>query len=229
MKLRPLLVLLLFVVSAGILGWIYYAATQDSPTPDSSPWQETISDLDACSRHKHIKSAQYDHFAKIADQEHRPDAACLFRAMAMSERVHENNCATAIVRLGGSYQPPTKVVAFDGSTPENITRSLTYEYQTLGDPRGADIRRAIVKGNRYAARMLIWAAAGDMRHIALMEALQKAPAPSPKSREAAKANGQKTWLTYTVCPECGNIYITEYADAFCPFCTTESSKFVKFD
>lgn len=109
MKVRPLLILLLFVVSTGILVWIYFAALRGQRAPHRRQWTETLADLDACCRHKHIKSRQYDHFAETARTEQRPGAEHLFRAMAFSARLQEYNCANAIVRLGGRYTPPEKV------------------------------------------------------------------------------------------------------------------------
>ena len=102
MKVRPLLILLLFVVSTGILVWIYFAALRGQRAPHRRQWTETLADLDACCRQKHIKSKQYDHFAETARAEQRPGAEQLFRAMAFSARLHEYNCANAIVRLGGN-------------------------------------------------------------------------------------------------------------------------------
>ena len=107
MKGRPLLVLLLFAASAVILAGMYYAATREGTTTRQDKWAGVLSDLDACSRRKHVKSAQYDHFAGIARQEREHDAERLFRAMAHAERLQEYNCANAIVRLGGRYAPPT--------------------------------------------------------------------------------------------------------------------------
>ena len=113
MKVRPLLILLLFVVSTGILVWIYFAALRGQRAPHRRQWTETLADLDACCRQKHIKSKQYDHFAETARAEQRPGAEHLFRAMAFSARLHEYNCANAIVRLGGRYTPPEKVTVLD--------------------------------------------------------------------------------------------------------------------
>lgn len=140
MKLRLGLILLLFVASAGILVWLYYAATREPRSPKGSPWAETLADLDACCRRKHVKSVQYDHFADIAADEKRHTAERLFRAMAFSERLQENNCATAILRLGGHYTPPGKIVIFGGTTDGNIERSIAYERQAYAGHGGADIR-----------------------------------------------------------------------------------------
>lgn len=218
MKLRPFIILLLFVVSAGILVWIYHTARHVPKEPKTSRWAETLSDLDACGRRKHVKSVQYDHFADIADEEHRHEAARLFRAMALSERLQEHNCADAIVRLGGSYLPPAKVVVFRSTTEDNLRRSIDYERQTLRNRHGEEIDRAIDKGNRYAARVLTWAAAGDLRHQALMEY---------SLFTHAHPDGHATG--YCVCPTCGNIYTESYCDPYCPFCLTAGREFIRFD
>lgn len=217
MKLRLGLILLLFVASAGILVWLYYAATREPRFPKGSPWAETLADLDACCRRKHVKSVQYDHFADIAADEKRHTAERLFRAMAFSERLQENNCATAILRLGGHYTPPGKIVIFGGTTDGNIERSIAYERQAYAGRGGADIRWAMERGNRYAARMLTWAAAGDMRNIVLMGHCRQEDRNAPDTGR------------FAVCPNCGSLYTSEYVDCYCPACLTGSDRFVKFE
>ena len=143
MKLRLVLILLLFAASAGNLVWLYCATAR---TP--RVWAVTLADLDACCRRKHVKSVQYDNFAAIAAGESRPDAERLFRAMAFSERLQEHNCAQAILRLGGSYTPPVRIVQFGGTTDDNLERSIGYERRNLGERHGTEIGRAMRKGNR---------------------------------------------------------------------------------
>lgn len=218
MKLRPLFVLLLFAVSAAVLVWIYHTATHSNRKQQTDLWTETISDLDACCRRKHVKAVQYDHFSKIADEEQQGDASRLFRAMALSERVQEGNCADAILRLSGNYKPPAKVVVFRGTTDGNLERSMAYERQSLQLLGGADIRRALHRGNRYAARVLAWASAGDMRHIVLMEHCRRG-LHDPRSRNPG----------YLVCPVCGNLFAIDYSDPYCPVCLTEDKRFVRFE
>lgn len=173
MKGRPLLVLLLFAASAVILAGMYYAATREGTTTRQDKWAGVLSDLDACSRRKHVKSAQYDHFAGIARQEREHDAERLFRAMAHAERLQEYNCANAIVRLGGRYAPPEHVTVFRGTTDDNLRRSIDFARRPPEELHADDIERALQSGNRYAARVLIWARSGDMRHLALMETCRR--------------------------------------------------------
>ena len=217
MKLRLVLILLLFAASAGILVWLYCAATRTPRVPQASPWSETLADLDACCRRKHVKSVQYDNFAAIAAGESRRDAERLFRAMAFSERLQENNCATAILHLGGHCTPPGKIIIFGGTTDGNLERSVAYERQALGERQGAEIDRAMRKGNRYAARILARAAASDRRNAALMEYCRRIGRHHPDS------------CRFFVCPECGNLYAAEYRDYYCPFCLTGSERFVRFE
>ena len=175
---------------------------------------ETLADLDACCRQKHIKSKQYDHFAETARAEQRPGAEHLFRAMAFSARLHEYNCANAIVRLGGRYTPPEKVTVFRGTTDQNLQRSIDYERRTPDALHAGEIDRALAAGNRYAARVLIWSKAGDVRHRALMA---RYIATGDTGHEAG----------YRICPVCGNIYAAEYCDPFCPQCLTDGREFVR--
>lgn len=219
MKLRPLLILLLFVVSTGILAWIYYTATHGRERTRTNPWTETISDLDACCRRKHVKSLQYDRFAAVANSERHLDAARLFRAMALSDRLQEYNCATVIVRLGGQYKPPEKIMVFHSDTKGNLERSIAYERQQLDQQYGADVDRAVDGGNRYAARALIWAGANDLGHLVLMQHCLTT-GPEKTASEAPY---------YLVCPECGNTYASDYCSAYCPYCLTDGRRFIRVE
>lgn len=217
MKLRLVLILLLFVASVGILVWLYSATTRTPRAPQVSPWTETLTDLDACGRRKRVKSLQYDKFAAIAARESRRNAERLFRAMAFSERLQEHNCAQAILRLGGSYTPPVRIILFEGTTDGNLERSIDYERRTLGERQGTEIGRALRKGNHYAARILARSSAADLRNAVLMERCRQTGQQHPDS------------CRFFVCPECGNIYAAENLDYYCPFCLTDSERFVRFE
>lgn len=216
MKLRPILVLILFVVSAGVLVWFYYAAARPSRKPEAATWSATIADLDACCRRKHVLARQYDRFADIAASEDRRSTEQLFRAMAFSERLQELNCSAAIRRLGGTYTPPERIVLFGGTTDSNLERSADNERLHFGPDRNAEIRQALDRGNRYAARMLIWASAADRRNIALIDRCRRAANDTERCR-------------YAVCPVCGNLYAAEHEDLYCPFCLTDGQRFVRFE
>lgn len=213
MKVRPILVLLLFAGSVGVLGWMYYAVTRPALQATTLRDEEVLRDLDDCCRRKHVKSAQYDHFATIAAAEKEPSAASLFRAMAHSERVQEAQCALIITKLGGSYRPPARILLFRGTTAGNIARSIDYERRSEDTLYRARIARNLHAGNRLAARMLIWASAADLRHRLLLEGCRRT---------------EHATTGYAVCPGCGNIYRQEACDSYCPHCLTQQQRFVRF-
>lgn len=212
-KPHPIPVLLLFAAATAVLVWLLLSGVEDEPPRRAARWAETISDLDACCRRKHVRSEQYDHFAAIAAGERREAAARLFRAMALSARVQEAECAAAIGRLGGRYTPPVKVALFRGATDENLARSLAYERQRLRTAPDIGIARALARGNRLAARALIHAAAGDVRHVVLMERL----------RDGVSAGA------YRLCPRCGNLYEAVSTDPYCPICLTAGRNFIAIE
>ena len=212
MKRNLTLLVLLFAVSAGIFVWLLRATVAAVPKNRKAAWKELIADLDACGRRKHVKAMQYDHFADIAAAEKRHHAERLFRAMAFSEKLQEQNCAVAIRRLGGSYAPPRQVRLFGGPTESNLARSIDAERRSFGQRQVSQIRHAMERGNRYAARILIWASAADRQNIVLMEC-------GDKSEEGR----------FAVCPVCGNLYAAESLDPFCPFCLTDGAEFVRFE
>ena len=212
MKLRLLSILLLFVASVGVLVWLYDGKAFTPPKHSRSSWHEIIVDLEACGRLKHLKARQYKHFAEIAAAEKRPDAERLFRAIAFSEQLQEQNCASAIRRLGGSYTPPPEISLFGGPTDRNLERCLGIERYRFGKRSDAEIRRALSRENRYAARLLIWAAATDLREIFLLE----------------HRTGFET-ESFAVCPGCGNLYSTNHLDHYWPHCLTPGEEFVRFE
>lgn len=73
------------------------------------------------------------------------------------------------------------------------------------------------RGNRYAARMLTWGSAGDMRVIALLEHYRQEDRNAPDTGR------------FAVCPNCGSLYTSEYVDCYCPACLTDSERFVRFE
>lgn len=133
--------------------------------------------------------------------------------MALSARVQEAECAAAIGRLGGRYTPPVKVALFRGATDENLARSLAYERQRLRTAPDIGIARALARGNRLAARALIRAATGDVRHVVLMERL----------RDGVSSGA------YRLCPRCGNLYEAVSTDPYCPICLTAGRNFIAIE
>lgn len=215
MKVRPILLLLLFVGSVGVLGWMYYAVTRPALQQYSQRDATILADLGRCGHHKHAKSVQYEQFAHIADEEHHHATATLFRALAHSERVQEQHCAVVIGRLGGSYTPPQRIIIFRGSTAGNIDRSLGLEATGIDTLLRKQIAHYLKTGNRLVARALIWSAAADLRHYQLLAAYRRWEDDPPAH--------------FSVCPRCGNTYSATAQDDFCPHCLTPETQFVRFE
>lgn len=212
MKSRVWLILLLFIASVGVLVWLYDGKAFTPSRHARSSWHEIVVDLEACGHYKHMKSRQYDRFSEIAAAEGHPEAERLFRAIAYSEHLQEQNLAAAIRRLGGNYAPPREIALFGGRTEENLARCIAFERARFANHSDAGIRRALSRENRYAARLLIWAAAADLREIMLLE-----------RRESRVPEH------FAVCPVCGNLYGSAALDRYCPHCLTAVGEFVLFD
>ena len=118
------------------------------------------------------------------------------------------------MRLFGRYTPPEKVTVFRGTTDQNLQRSIDYERRPPDALHAGEIDRALAAGNRYAARVLIWSKAGDVRHMALRARCIDTGEPGLEA-------------CYRICPVCGNIYAAEYCDPFCPQCLTDGREFVR--
>ena len=212
MKVRPILLLLLLAGSIMVVGWLYYAVTRPALRMQETTSSEVIAELMSCCREKHSHAARYEHFARTAEEEQQAGSAILFRALALSERVQERQVADAIVKLGGEYQPPKRIVLFRGTTPDNLHQSLRHKRRSNDSTHHARIARQLRRGNRLAARVLIWSAAADRRQAALIAS----HLDTPHEREG-----------YLVCPLCGNLYTESAADPYCPHCLTDSHRFVR--
>ncbi len=215
MKLRPLLLLLLFPAILVLVGWLYYGVTRPALQAATDPSEEVLHDLDECCRRKHVKAVQYSYYAEIADSEREARAAALFRAMALSERVQEQHAAAIIGRLGGRYRPPRRIMIFRGTTAGNLRRSLAAERRGADSLHSGRIDRHVRLGNRLCAEALIWCAAADLRHRVVLENCCCDPAH-------IAASGR-----YAVCPHCGNLYEAAASDCYCPHCLTDRRRFIR--
>ena len=103
-----------------------------------------------------------------------------------------------------------------GTTARQVARAIVVERKLHDREAGEMIRRAMEKHNRYAARILTWTAASDLKHLILLEHYQSNAGHFPPDRG------------YAVCPHCGNTFDTAYCDPYCPFCMTADEEFVRY-
>ena len=211
MKLRvPFL--LLSVAVGGVLLWILGSVRRDTP-PHAPYWSRQIEALGRLGSYKHAAAAEYAHYAEAAEAEHATGAAKLFHALAHSEQIHETNCAEAVRRLGGRYAPPVRIVVFRRTTGDNLARALEKERGNYDRYRTGAIDSALSAGNRYAARIMIRIAAGDMRQAELLERFIARPDEGG----------------YTVCPDCGNVCTARHCDHYCPLGQAHEERYFRYD
>jgi rubrerythrin len=158
-------------------------------------------------------STRYTEFAKKAEAEGYMPVASLFRAAAQSEKIHANNHAEVIKKMGGTPKADIQKVDVK-STKENLETALkgeTYERDVM---YAEFLKQAKAENNKPANRTFNFAKSVEAIHAALYsEAL---------ANLAQLKSGQKK--QYYVCPECGNVFVT-LPSAKCPICFTLKEMF----
>lgn len=219
-----------------------------APVSESARHADVLTaDLDACRTAARERRSCYEHYAEQADAERCARAASLFRALARSEHLHEQACMRAAVFFGlESDRMPCAAVPLPevSTTADNLHRSIDDEQRRLGTPRGSATARAIAAGNYYIARTFIWIDGTNRRHIELLEeCLRNLPphdaavgdngadngtvaagASAGVSRGVARAGE----CCYCLCPACGNVWLSDDCDAYCPLCRTPHASFESF-
>ena len=158
-------------------------------------------------------SARYTEFAKKAEADGYMPVASLFRAAAQSEKIHANNHAEVIKKMGGTPKADIQKVEVK-STKENLEAALkgeTYERDVM---YAEFLKQAKAENNKPAIRTFNFAKSVEAIHAALYsEAL---------ANLAQLKSGQKK--QYYVCPECGNTVVA-LPSAKCPICFTPKEMF----
>jgi rubrerythrin len=158
-------------------------------------------------------STRYTEFAKKAEAEGYMPVASLFRAAAQSEKIHANNHAEVIKKMGGTPKADIQKVDVK-STKENLETALkgeTYERDVM---YAEFLQQAKAERNKAAIRTFNFAKSVEAVHVDFYtEALAKL---------ATLKGGQKK--QYYVCPECGNVFVT-LPSAKCPICFTLKEMF----
>lgn len=158
--------------------------------------------------------ARYLEFAKKADAEGYGQVASLFRAAAESEKIHVNNHAEVIKKLGGTpkadlQKPEVK------STKENVAAALKGESYERDTMYPEFIKLAKEEGHKDAVRTFNFALQAETGHAKLYkEALD--------NLDQWKDGKKDFW----VCPTCGNT-VVKVDFSKCPVCFTPADKFEK--
>lgn len=211
MPLRKFVSIFLFACTVLLLVAAAYTFTSPSSGTYNSR-NATRENLREESREMIRSVRRYNRYARRAAEEHREDAARLFRAIALSDSIQQINQRRALIRLGGF--PP--IVFFEEETigtptVENLHQSLSDKREQARIHYPRHIATALSEGAQYAARILIWSEGNATKQALMLE----------------RITGQTAFPSlYEICPLCGNTFCEECHESYCPFCATHESRFL---
>lgn len=204
MNLRAFFVLF-FLIALTAIGSVYFHSAHNLSAPDPRLWSETVRTLDRCGRDKHARHSAYTAYAGQAEREALHQEARLFRALALADQIHEENCARTIRRMGGRYAPPRRISLLCGKTVGNLRRSVAREELHARQAEAdSTLRRLQQSAEPHAARVLGWITESHAQHARLL----RAHIERPES------------IVYGVCPQCGSIYDMAICKEGCESCHT---------
>jgi len=187
-------------------------ATIPSTAQQSTTDKTTLDNLQAALNGEGNAHVRYLAFAVKADQEGYGEVASLFRAAARAERVHANNHALEIKKLGGTPNAKNEAPVVK-STKENLEAAIkgeTYERDVMYPEF---YKQARATGHTDAVKTFNLARNAEAEHAMLF---------TDAYDNLAKMRGQSR--TYYVCSVCG--YTTKDLDfAKCHSCFSPKEKF----
>jgi len=173
----------------------------------------TLQDLQAAYNGESTASAKYLAFADKAKDEGYPSVASLFRAASRAEKIHANNHAEVIAKMGGKAMLTLDKFEVN-STAENLEAAIageTYERDTMYPNFLKTAREA---GEHAAVKTFTYARTAEAEHAKLYADALKG-LPSLKGKEA----------TFYVCEVCG--YTTTNLDfERCRGCNVPKEKYI---
>jgi len=179
---------------------------------------KTLANLKAAFKGESTASAKYAAYAEQAKKDGFPQLAFMFSATSKAEAIHAANHKTVLEKMGQKVDP-VKPEFTVKSTKENIEDALkgeTYEITTMYP---GFIATAKTEDVNDAVKSFRWAMDTEKKHQAIYQ-------------NALNALNSKTTdklpMVYWVCPKCGNTFDVVTPEASCVFCSTSSSKYIKF-
>lgn len=196
------------LATAAIVGLLAAPAVA---VPTTDPSSKTLENLQAAYNGESNAHAKYVAFAKRADEEGYGKLASLFRAAAEAEKVHAENHAVVIRRMGG--QPRAEIAApVVGTSRANLEAALAGESYERDTMYPDFLKQARVEKNKAALQSFTYAKTAEAEHAKLYaQALQN-------------LDDWKTARTFYVCQVCG--YTTTQLDfAKCISCFSGKDKY----
>ena len=181
---------------------------------------ETIENLKNISADECYAAERYADFSEQAKEEGLQNIANLFEALACSERVHTQKNREILEEYGDSLVGRRDSVFLVGRTLDNLAVTVRVK-----DSMAKVLFPAVAEAARReraseAARLLDWMGTVAERHVIYCQrALVKL------GRDGSDVNVINSW---SVCPECGNLYYTTSLEENCALCLTPASLFSLF-
>ncbi len=181
---------------------------------------ETIENLKNISADEGYAAKRYEAFSERAREEGLLNIANLFEALACSERVHTAKNLEILEEYGDSLIWCRDSMPLLGRTLDNLAATVRVKdsmAKTLFPVFAEAARR---ERAREAAKVLEWMGTVAERHVIYCQrALVKL------GRDGSDVNVINSW---SVCPECGNLYYTTSLEENCALCLTPASLFFLF-
>jgi rubrerythrin len=184
----------------------------------SGQTRKTVENLKAAFNGESTASAKYAAFAEQAKKEGLMQIAVMFEATSKAEAIHAANHKTVIEKMGQKTDPvkPDYKIKL---TSENLADAISGENYEMSTMYPGFIATAKAEKADGASKSFRWAMETEKKHLVMYQNALNA------------LNGKKVTTLpniYWVCPKCGNTFDVAKPEATCSFCSTNSSKFIKF-
>ena len=177
---------------------------------------KTIENLKVGIIEETTSSAKYTAFAKKAKDEGYNNIAKLFEAASKSELFNAYNHTKVLERLGEKPEDftPEYVVKSTSDNFKEIFDNQTYVIEVMYPQFIADAQN---EEDLNAQNSFTWAMKVEKNNQLLYK----------KAIEMLNAKSENTLpFQYSVCPDCGNIYVNGISGDKCEICQTEKFKFI---
>lgn len=160
---------------------------------------------------------KYKKFAIIAEAEHMPNVAYIFKALINGEMIHLANHKRA---LRQDFTPELKD-AESGNTLENLKTAFaaeTWEYKEMYPALIKSIKKDNSEKGKIANLSMTWAKNVEITHAEILRLVIE----YVEHGNDFDLNGKKLWI----CQACGNLFIGDNPNKTCPVCK-HSANFYK--
>lgn len=176
---------------------------------------KTIESLKAAATGEISASTKYAAFAARATADSLPNIASMFTATSKAEAVHAANHVKELSLLGVEFTPVADKFVVD-STLSNLYAAKNGEEYEVQSMYPDFIALAETESANGARKVFDWAMKAEVKHAAFyitaIESLQA-------------GTGDIVTASWSVCPVCGDTYVTGQAPAACELCGTTSDQF----